>query len=78
MAYIILSKPGTKYGPCKGECEHTDCALTRAQAAAECPHCGKQCGYDKPLTSSPLRNGLLSHHVCVCEHADNFKDEQAA
>ncbi len=47
MASIFLSPPGTKYGPCEGKCAHTDCALTRKQAAEKCDWCNEAIGYDR-------------------------------
>ena len=51
MAASVLPEPGevvrgVEIGPCKGACEHTDCALTRRMAAASCAICGKPIGYD--------------------------------
>lgn len=46
MAAGILAAPGTEYGPCEGECQHTDCAATRSTATAECIHCDEPIGYD--------------------------------
>ena len=45
MAAGILAEIGTEYGPCKEECKHRDCDLTRRMAAAHCAICGKPIGY---------------------------------
>lgn len=45
MAAGTLAAPGTEYGPCEGDCEHTDCAGNRKIAAAECVHCDDPIGY---------------------------------
>ena len=45
MAASILANPGTKYGPCDAECEHTDCIQTRKMAQVICTYCGKEIGY---------------------------------
>jgi hypothetical protein len=47
MGWIMLSKPGTEYGPCKKlNCGHKDCAATRAEAVTPCRWCGKEIGYE--------------------------------
>ena len=46
MAAGQLSKPGTKYGPCKTDCKHKDCAQTRTMADTPCRICGKTIGYN--------------------------------
>lgn len=62
MAAGTLPKPGTKYGPCKGGCQHTDCAATRRMAEATCPNCGKPIGYDTAFYNTD--NGQ-EHAYCV-------------
>lgn len=47
MAAIHISKPGSEFGPCEGECEHIDCAENRATAAAACRLCGEAIGYER-------------------------------
>ena len=49
--------PGSKWGPCKS-CEHTDCAESRAMAAAPCSRCGRPIGYDTQFFSGP------THRAC--------------
>ena len=46
MAAGTLAAPGTKYGPCKKECKHTDCTNTRQMAESICPECKKPIGYE--------------------------------
>ena len=47
MAAGILSKPGTKNGPCEGPCQHRDCAETKLWAMLCCRICKERIGYDK-------------------------------
>ncbi len=46
MAAGMIPRPGTKLGPCSGECSHVDCAANRADAASVCHFCQKPIGYD--------------------------------
>ncbi len=65
MAWAILSRPGTKYGPCKKECKHVDCAETRRQAAALCGYCGKPIGYGYKFSETPDKG--FAHWLCEPE-----------
>ena len=76
MGYGILSGPGTDHGPCESECEHRDCAGTRAMAAAPCKHCGEPIGYDTKFYDTRDRsedsadrdiNRGLVHALCEWE-----------
>jgi hypothetical protein len=67
MAATTLSKPGTKFGPCRGRCEHSDCTATRAQARQKCVYCGRRIGYDTRHYSEPCGN--VSHALCAEEAA---------
>lgn len=62
MAWAILAKPGEKYGPCKGECEHRDCAASRAEAKLVCPDCKKAIGYDTRFCTF---EGKTWHDLCL-------------
>jgi hypothetical protein len=72
MAAGVLPKPGTKFGPCKGTCEHRDCAATRSQAASACPSCGKPIEYDTRFyqqddglwRTRSARAGTVSERIC--------------
>ncbi len=67
MAAGTISKPGDQYGPCLDEnCEHTDCAASRAQAATLCGSCGKPIGYEH-LFYQRDNWVVLVHAVCVAE-----------
>jgi len=46
MAAGVLSSPGTKYGPCKTDCKHKDCAEARKMARSICPKYQKAIGYE--------------------------------
>lgn len=46
MAAGTLAAPGTQAGPCAEDCQHTDCAATRAMADAECAYCDEPIGYE--------------------------------
>ena len=67
MAAAILSKPGTKVGPCAESCHHKDCAETRGQAVALCVYCGKPIGYDARFYQE---GNALAHAECSEEAAD--------
>ena len=46
MAAGQIAAPGAAAGPCVQDCEHRDCALTRAMAESICRLCGDAIGYD--------------------------------
>jgi hypothetical protein len=63
MAPSALPKPGSKYGPCKTACQHTDCAATRAMADRNCTGCGDKIGYERPFYRDDADD--LIHAVCA-------------
>jgi len=68
MGWCVVPKPGTKAGPCVGECKHIDCAATRADAAKICRHCGKPIGYETAYyADGPVDQDFskLKHAVCT-------------
>lgn len=67
MAAGTLPKPGTKFGPCVGECVHRDCAATRAQASAIRAHCDTAIGYETRFYEvfRDEREFDLAHASCV-------------
>lgn len=69
MAYITLSKPGTEWGPCEGECEHRDCAATRENATKICRICDKPIGYENKFCGDDTP-GELVHWLCLLEEID--------
>lgn len=77
MASSVLPRPGTKYGPCKGACEHRDCAATREMAAAICPHCGKPIGYGVAFFNlGTATSRLYAHTDCEYEAIDRERAAQ--
>lgn len=64
MAFIALPKPGTTFGPCAGDCPHTDCAQTRAMARQQCPGCLAELGYDRTIWTV---DAVLWHVACTPE-----------
>lgn len=64
MAAGILPKPGTKVGPCRGRCQHRDCAQTRADAASPCRFCQKAIGYGARYVRARF-DGSLAHEACL-------------
>lgn len=79
MAAGRLPAPGTEYGPCeptRGKngimltCGHSDCSMTRVQAASACVRCGKPIGYEVRFYSLSNEDGL-AHAVCVEEETDH-------
>ena len=68
MGWGLLPKPGTKVGPCVGECEHTDCAKTRSMAESKCSICDEEIGYERGFYEG--EQGLV-HAVCAHEKASN-------
>lgn len=73
MGWSLLPKPGTKTGPCKGECEHTDCAKTRSMAESICSICNEEIGYERGFYAKDgdTQRGVLDHAVCAHEKASN-------
>lgn len=67
MAAGILSKPGTKHGPCKVQCTHTDCAETRNMAAQSCHFCKKPIGYDRRFYRDAAG---ICHADCLEDYLD--------
>ncbi len=68
MAAAYLPAPGTEFGPCEEECEHTDCAAVRRNATAPCTICTEPIGYETGhfLTDNRLSSGrTYSHSRCA-------------
>jgi hypothetical protein len=70
MAYAIIARPGTEYGPCKEKCEHRDCAAVRKDAASLCTGCAKEIGYDKRWSTYA---GKYWHSVCLEQAVEDRK-----
>jgi hypothetical protein len=73
MAAGQLQKPGTKYGPCKSDCTHRDCAETRTMAEALCRICSYRIGYETLFFQEGSVRALV-HEACV---AAEIEREQA-
>jgi len=73
MGWSLLPKPGTKTGPCKGECEHTDCAKTRKMAQSKCSICNEKIGYERGFYARDDERDVLDHAVCSLEEAEGIK-----
>ena len=71
MGWSLLPKPGTKVGPCVDECEHIDCAKTRAMAESKCSICGEEIGYEQGFYAEDGERGELVHAVCAQEKASS-------
>lgn len=69
MAALVLPKPGTKLGPCKGGCEHKDCRQTIMDAQSVCWFCLKPIGYNRlyyrSQTIDNRASGYLAHAGCM-------------
>ncbi len=73
MAAAYLPAPGTEYGPCEGQCKHTDCKSIRGDATAPCTICAKPIGYETGhfLTEHRLSSGRThAHSRCVDAQQD--------
>ena len=72
MAAGMISKPGTQYGPCEGECEHTDCADQRKRVENKCIHCGKRIGYETKFYAGGQG---YSHWTCTWAKLEENADD---
>lgn len=80
MASVMISPPGSEFGPCltqdKPCCTHIDCAQLRAQAESLCTICSKPVGYERQFYGNydnyePL--GTFVHAVCEHERIEESK-----
>lgn len=79
MAYVILPRPGTEYGPCEEACEHRDCAQTREIAAATCRLCGEPIGYETKASADDAEYpGRYIHSLCGWKELDRRVTEMQA
>ena len=65
MSIMNLARPGSKYGPCLGECNHVRCARSRATAGKVCRQCGQEIGYGVDCTEDPSNAKKLVHLACL-------------
>lgn len=54
--------PFTIPKPCRGMCQHTDCAVYRAEANTDCKYCGRPIGH--VLEVLRLDDDTLAHFKC--------------
>lgn len=62
MGYWIISKPGSKFGPCKDPCDHLDCKDNRDMINSECELCKKKLEYEEKFFS--FQDGTFHHWMC--------------
>lgn len=70
MAAAYLSPPGSKRGPCVGDCRHVDCQMVRAEAASNCRLCGNAIGYEMGHYSDPENCYDWVHAACLEDAID--------
>lgn len=68
VAAGALAAPGTKFGPCATECQHTDCAATREMAGTACRKCGESIGYDRRFFIEDDKQFI--HYLCELEELE--------
>lgn len=66
MAAGILAAPGTKSGPCDGDCQHIDCRLVRVEALTHCSFCDEEIGYNTRFYITEEFGHC--HALCLEEH----------
>lgn len=55
--------PGTKFGPCEGDCEHKDCAQLRRDSEKTCRICGGVIGYESYIGFEPATEPGEPHSI---------------
>lgn len=80
MASVMISPPGSEFGPCLSQdkpcCTHIDCAQTRAMAESLCTACNLPIGYEvqffgnRDATGRP--DGTFIHAVCEYERIETM------
>lgn len=69
--YIYPPEPGTESGPCLEDCQHTDCAQQRKDAASTCVYCWKLIGYGTAVYF--IGPHQLAHRNCEWAREEIFK-----
>ena len=68
-SWIVLSRPGTKYGPCWSQfCSHPNCNRIRCLASQICPLCKEGLGYQSRLAEfscEDFPSVKLCHLSCI-------------
>ncbi len=77
MAAGVWSPVGSDYGPCEGECVHTDCASLREKAAAPCSLCGEAIGYETRFYITPPHRAPFVYAHALCEEREIESQRQA-
>ncbi len=67
MTAMVISTPGTDYGPCSKACSHRDCVWQRGTAARPCSLCRKPIGFEQPFLEY---DGDVAHAACLEERND--------
>lgn len=66
MSAAYLASISDIQGPCSDECQHLDCAETRAMAAKMCRLCDNQMGFGVFFYSDPEgQDGDIVHASCL-------------
>lgn len=86
MAAGTLPSPGkivngNEIGPCVEPCQHTDCAATRAMAAAICSRCADPIGYETrfyALGTTPAGVRCYAHAACEEDAAELERNAEPA
>lgn len=75
MAAGFLSKPGSKFGPCKTRCNHKDCMATRETARAYCKYCWGEIGFERRffVLEEHMSEKVLCHEACAIEEQEKIK-----
>ena len=67
MAAGYLPDPGSKTGPCLGDCGHSDCTQTRIDASHQCRICEESIGYGVRFY---YEKGVPVHAICLEKEAE--------
>jgi hypothetical protein len=68
MGWETIAGPGTEFGPCQDDCQHTDCAATREMATSKCTICGEPIDYETKFYQE--EPGKYAHALCVWEREE--------
>lgn len=73
MGWAILSAPGTEFGPCMGNCGHTDCEATRLIAKSGCRYCHQPIGYKDRFYQIDEYGKSYAHAHCAEKEAQRIQ-----
>jgi hypothetical protein len=72
MAATWITKPGTKFGPCKSSrCGHVDCTALRQTAKCVCKFCETEIGFDRRFYKDDVHG--VCHASCLEDHYERKK-----